>query len=77
MRRMRQTTLEAWSDFAEGRHSDQYMLVLLAAVFGAISLLFDGSIDVLPPGRRATAGSGTVTFADFLDTTFAYLRSGF
>jgi AcrR family transcriptional regulator len=77
VRQMRQTTLEAWSEFTEGRYSDQYILVLLAAVYGAISLVFDGSIDVLPPGRAATAESGAVTFAEFLDTTFAYLRSGF
>jgi AcrR family transcriptional regulator len=77
VRSMRQTTLEAWSEFTEGRYSDQYMLVLVAAVFGAVSLLFDGSIDVLPPGRRASVESGAVTFDEFLDTTFAYLRSGF
>ncbi len=77
VRHMRQTTLEAWSEFTEGRYSDQYILVLLAAVYGAVTLLFDGSIDVLPPGQPATAESGAVTFAEFLDTTFAYLRSGF
>ncbi len=77
VRHMRQATLEAWSEFAEGRDSDQYILVLLAAVYGAISLLFDGSIDVLPPGQPASAEFGAVTFAEFLDTTFAYLRTGF
>ena len=77
VRRMRQTTLEAWSEFTEGRHSDQYILVLLAAVYGALTLLFEGSIDVLPPGQPATPESGAVTFTEFLDTTFAYLRSGF
>ncbi len=77
VRRMRQTTLEAWSEFDKGRYSDQYILVLLAAVYGAISLLFEGSIDVLPPGQPATAESRAVTFTEFLDTTFTYFRSGF
>ncbi len=77
VRHMRQVTLKAWSEFAGGRYSDQYILVLLAAVYGTISLLFDGSVDVLPPGRGPAAESGAVTFAEFLDTTFAYLRGGF
>ena len=54
VRHMRQTTPEAWSEFTEGRYSDQYIHVLLAAVYGAVSLLFDGSLDVLPPGQPAT-----------------------
>lgn len=77
VRRMRQATLKALSESTGGRYSDHYILVLLAAVYGAISLLFDGSIDVLPPGRPAAAESGVVTFAEFIDTAFAYLRSGF
>ena len=77
VRHMRQATPDAWSEFTKGRYSDQYILVLLAAVHGAISLLFDGSLDVLPPGQSGTDEAGALTFDDFLDTTFNYLRTGF
>ena len=77
VRRMRQATPAALGEFAKGRYSDQYILVLFAAAYGAISLLFDGSLDVLPPGQPASGGSGVVTFDEFLDTTFDHLRNGF
>ena len=77
VRHMRQATPEAWSEFTRGRYSDQYVLVLFAAVYGTISLLFDGSLDVLPPGQSGTGEPGALTFEDFLDTTFSYLRTGF
>ncbi len=68
---------KSWKEFTEGRHSDQYFLILLAAVYGVVSLLFDGSLDVLPPGSRTWLRSEPSTFDDFLDTTFDYLRNGF
>jgi AcrR family transcriptional regulator len=77
VRHMRQASPEAWSEFTRGRYSDQYVQVLFAAVCGTISLLFDGSLDVLPPGHSATGGAGALTFEGFLDTTFDYLRTGF
>jgi AcrR family transcriptional regulator len=77
VRHMRLATPDVWSEFTKGRYSDQYIHVLLAAVFGAISLLFDGSLDVLPPGQSGTGEPGALAFEDFLDTTFDYLRDGF
>jgi AcrR family transcriptional regulator len=77
VRHMRQATPEVWSEFTKERYSDQYIIVLLATVYGIISLLFDGSLDVLPPGQPGTGEPGALTFEDFLDTTFNYLRTGF
>jgi AcrR family transcriptional regulator len=77
VRHMRLATPEVWSEFTKGRYSDQYIHVLLAVVFGAISLIFDGGLEVLPPGQSGTGEPGALTFEDFLDTTFDYLRDGF
>lgn len=76
-RHMRQSTPDAWREFTKGRYSDQYILVLLAAVCGIISLLFDGSLDILPPGQSGNSDPGALTFDEFLDTTFDCLRNGF
>jgi AcrR family transcriptional regulator len=77
VRHMRQASPEAWAEFTKGRYSNQYVLVLFAAVCGTISLLFDGSLEVLPPGQSGTGEPGALAFEDFLDTTFNYLRTGF
>lgn len=77
VRHMRQSTPEVWREFTKGRYSDQYIQVLLAAVYGTISLLFDGSLDVPAPGQSGTVETGSPTFEEFLDTTFDYLRDGF
>lgn len=77
VRHIRQAAPAALSEFAKGRYSDEYILVLFAAAYGTISLLFDGSLDVLRPGEPAVAGSNSMTFDQFLDTTFAHLRNGF
>ena len=68
---------EVWKEFTEGRYSDQYFHILLAAVYGVVSLLFDGSLDVLHPGQSDADEIGDQSFEDFLDTTFDYLRNGF
>jgi len=77
VRHIRHATVAALVEFAQGRYSDQYVHTLLAMAYGSLSLVFDGSLDVLPPGQSDTDGSGAVTFEEFLDVTFGYLRSGF
>ena len=76
-RHTRQMSPEVWKEFTEGRYSDQYFHILLAAVYGVVSLLFDGSLDGLRPGQSDTGEIGAQSFEDFLDTTFDYLRNGF
>ena len=73
----RQTTVAAFMEFAKGRYSEQYVITLVGVAYGALALLFDGSLDLLIPGQTETGRSGAVTFEEFLDTTFAYLRTGF
>ena len=85
----RQTAVAAFTEFAAGRYSRQYVITLIGVAYGALALIFDGSLDLATPGQEQTSGSrsrsengsgngsGAVTFEEFLDTTFKYLRTGF
>jgi AcrR family transcriptional regulator len=77
VRQIRQTTVAALVEFAQGRYSDRYIHMLFAMAYGSLSLLFDGDLDVLPPGQNDGGGQDAVTFEEFIDSTFAYLRNGF
>jgi len=77
VRHVRQSTVATLVQFAEGRYSDQYIHTLFAMAYGALSLLFDGSLEIPIPGQSGANGSEAVTLEEFLDATFAHLRSGF
>lgn len=73
----RQATVAAFEEFARGRYSQQYVITLVSAAYGALGLVFDGSLNVLISGQAGVNGSEAITFKEFLDNTFAYLRTGF
>jgi AcrR family transcriptional regulator len=77
VRQIRQTTVTALLEFAQGRYSDYYVHMLFAMAYGSLSLLFDGDLNVLPPGHSNGESQKAVTFEEFIDRTFIYLRNGF
>ena len=54
-----------------------YPYQLAGSVYGAFLPLLDGSLDILFPDQLADDSSDTLTFEQYLDTTFNYLRNGF
>jgi len=54
-----------------------YPYQLAGSVYGAFLPLLDGSLDILFPDQLADDSSDTLTFEEYLDTTFSYLRNGF
>ena len=77
VRQICQTTVAALVEFAHGRYSDHYIHMLFAMAYGSLSLLFDGDLDVLPPGQSNGGSKEAVTFEEFIESMFAYLRNGF
>ncbi|HLR51984.1 MAG TPA: TetR/AcrR family transcriptional regulator [Candidatus Avamphibacillus sp.] len=69
--------VKAVSSFSDGRYPEEYPYLLAGAVYGAVFPLVDGSINVQFPGQSTAESSGTMTFEQYLDTTFNYLRNGF
>jgi len=68
---------ETLSNLSHGRYPDGYTHLLAGAVYGAVLPLLDGNFNVLPPGQSATESSGAMTFDQYVDTMFGYLRKGF
>jgi AcrR family transcriptional regulator len=62
---------------AEGRYSKLDMSLLFAMAYGAVSLLFYSSLQVLPPGQDTFEGPDAVPLDEFLEATVARLRTGF
>lgn len=62
---------------SNGRYPHEYPYLLGGAVYGAVLPLVDGSLDVLFPDQREDEYTGAMTFEQYLDTTFNYLRNGF
>ncbi|WP_199615270.1 TetR/AcrR family transcriptional regulator [Paenibacillus alkalitolerans] len=68
---------ELLSDLSRGRYPEGYTHLLAGAVYGAVLPLLDGSINVLLPGQSAEESPGAMTFDQYLDMMFGYLRKGF
>jgi AcrR family transcriptional regulator len=77
LRRLQLAAQETLSGLSNGRYPDGYIHLLIGAVYGATFTIIDGSINVLLPGQSTTHTPGDMTFDQFLDTTFGYLRNGF
>ncbi|WP_379127374.1 TetR/AcrR family transcriptional regulator [Paenibacillus sp. sgz500958] len=58
-------------------HSPQYTYLLMGAIFSTIESVLDGTLQVLLPGQDKEEAPGALSFDDYLDTTFSYLRNGF
>lgn len=76
-RRLQISAQETLSGLSHGRYPDGYTHLLVGAVYGAVLPLLDGSFNVLLPGQSAAESPGAMTFDQYLDTMFGYLRKGF
>lgn len=77
LRRLQMAAQELLSEFARGRYPDEYTHLLAGAVYGAFVPVLDGSMNVLLPGEDANGQPESITFEQYLNSTFAYLRNGF
>jgi len=59
------------------RYPDEYPYQLVGSVYGAVLPLLDGGLNILFPDQSTDEFSGSMTFEQYLDTTFNYLRNGF
>ena len=59
------------------RYSTEYTRLLTSALTGAILPMFDGSMNVLLPGQPPEEAPGAISFDEYMDTIFGYLRNGF
>src|SRR5699024_4569356 len=62
---------------AHKHYPKEYPYQLAGSVYGAFLPLLDGSLDILFPDQVADDVSGALTFEQYLDSTFNYLRNGF
>ncbi|MNI75958.1 hypothetical protein D3C73_1321500 [compost metagenome] len=58
------------------RYSIGYTRLLTGAVFGAVMPVVDGSLNVMLP-VDSDPPPGAITFEQYCETMFGYLRSGF
>lgn len=64
-------------NLAHGRYPDEYPHLLAGSVYGTVLPLLDGSLNILFPDQSTAESPGAMTFEQYLDTTFNYLRNGF
>ncbi|WP_239004558.1 TetR/AcrR family transcriptional regulator [Paenibacillus tepidiphilus] len=64
-------------EFSGGRYPEGYTHLLAGAAYGAFVPILDGSLNVLLPGETENGDSRAVTFDQYVDFTFNYLRNGF
>lgn len=69
--------VKAVRNFSDGRYSEKYPYLLAGAVYGSVLPLVDGSLDIQFPDQSTDELSGDMTFEQYLDTAFNYLRHGF
>lgn len=65
------------SELSRGRYPESYAHLLAGAMYGVMLPLIDGSLSVLLPDEPATEATDAMTFEQYLDTAFGYLRQGF
>lgn len=75
--RLQISVQETLSNLSHGRYPEGYTHLLAGAVYGAVLPLLDGSFNVLLPGQSVAESPGAMTFDQYLDTMFGYLRNGF
>jgi AcrR family transcriptional regulator len=76
-RRLQIAAQEVLERFAHGRYADGYTHLLAGAVYGAFVPILDGRLNVLLPGEVQDERSGALSFDQYLNSMFAYLRNGF
>src|SRR5699024_385218 len=70
-------TVKTVRNLSHGRYAEEYPHLLAGSVYGAVLPLLDGSLNILFPDQSTAEFTGTMTFEQYLDTTFNYLRNGF
>lgn len=69
--------VKAVRQFSDGRYSENYPYFLAGAVYGSLLPLVDGSLNIKFPGQGADESSEDISFNQYLDIAFNYLRNGF
>lgn len=59
------------------RYPQGYTHLLVGAVFGAVLSILEGEVRVQLPGEPSRDEPGAMTFDEFLEMTFGYLKNGF
>ena len=68
---------KTFHDLYKDYYSEEYSHLLIGVVYGAILPVLDGSLHVSFPGQSTTEEQDAVTFDQYMDTVFGYLRNGF
>ncbi len=68
---------ELLNDLFAGQYSAGYTHLLVGAAYSAIYPLLEGSVRVLLPGQTADEAPDAISFDEYIDTAFGYLRNGF
>ncbi|AIQ54068.1 Bacterial regulatory protein, tetR family [compost metagenome] len=76
-RRLQMAAQEVLERFTHGRYTDGYTHLLAGAVYGAFVPILDGRLNVLLPGESQEDRPGSVSFDQYLNSMFDYLRNGF
>jgi AcrR family transcriptional regulator len=76
-RRLQVAAQEVLEQFSNGRYADGYTHLLAGAVYGAFVPIMDGRLNVLLPGETQDDRPGAISFDQYLNSMFAYLRNGF
>lgn len=76
-RRLQIAAQQTLEQFSHGRYADGYTHLLAGAVYGAFVPILDGRLNVLLPGESKDERTGALSFDQYLNSMFAYLRNGF
>ncbi|MEK4047786.1 TetR/AcrR family transcriptional regulator [Paenibacillus sp. FSL H8-0048] len=76
-RHLQITAQETLEQFTRGRYADGYTHLLAGAVYGAFVPILDGRLNVMLPGEQLSEDSTAMSFDQYLNSMFAYLRNGF
>lgn len=68
---------EVLEQFTHGRYADGYTHLLAGAVYGAFVPILDGRLNVMLPGEAQDEHSDAISFDQYLNSMFTYLRKGF
>lgn len=77
LHRLKISAVPILSELSHGRYSEEYIHLLVGAVYGAMVPLYDGSLNVLLPSESGSESPRAMTFNQYLDTMFNYMRNGF
>ncbi|RCX20746.1 TetR family transcriptional regulator [Fontibacillus phaseoli] len=68
---------EVLEQFSQGRYDEGYTHLLAGAVYGAFVPILDGRLNVMLPGEDKDDRPGALSFDQYLNSMFTYLRNGF